>query len=72
MTPTRPPTTYIGAIETADQFGKRLYVEAWKRGWSRAERKVVLGDGAEWIWHLTDQHFPGATQIVDLFHARQH
>jgi hypothetical protein len=65
-------TTYTGAIETAEQFGKRLYVEAWKRGWSRAEKKVVIGDGAEWIWNLAQQHFPGAVQIVDLFHARQH
>jgi hypothetical protein len=37
-----------------------------------AERKVVMGDGAEWIWNLADQYFPGATQIVDLFHAREH
>jgi len=65
-------TTYSGAIETAEEFGKRLYVEAWKRGWSRALKKVVLGDGAEWIWNLASQHFPGAIQIVDLFHARQH
>ncbi len=65
-------TTYTGAIENAGQFGKRLYVEAWKRGWSRAEKKVVIGDGAEWIWNLAREHFPGALQIVDLFHARQH
>ena len=65
-------TTYVGAIETAEEFGKRLYVEAWKRGWSRAAKKVVLGDGAEWIWNLAEQHFPGAIQIVDLYHARQH
>jgi len=51
-------TTYVGAIETADEFGKRLYLEAWKRGWSRAEKKVVLGDGAEWIWNIAHQHFP--------------
>ena len=30
-----------------------------------------MGDGAEWIWNLADQYFPGATQIVDLYHARQ-
>jgi len=65
-------TTYVGAIETAEEFGKRLYLEAWKRGWSRAKKKVVLGDGAEWIWNLAHQHFPGAIQIVDLYHARQH
>lgn len=31
-----------------------------------------MGDGAEWIWNLADLHFPGAVQIVDLYHARQH
>jgi len=72
--PIRDPdsTTYTGAIETAEQFGKRIYLEAWKRGWSRAQKKVVMGDGAEWIWNIADQHFPGAIQIVDLYHARQH
>jgi len=65
-------TTYVAAIETAEEFGLRLYTEAWRRGWSRAKKKVVIGDGAVWIWNLADQHFPGALQIVDLFHARQH
>ena len=65
-------TTYTGAIETAEEFGKRLYLEAWNRGWSHAAKKVVMGDGAEWIWNLADLHFPGAVQIVDLYHARQH
>ena len=65
-------TTYTGAIESAEEFGRRLYVEAWKRGWSRAQKKVIIGDGAEWIWNLAAQHFPGAVQIVDLYHARQH
>ena len=72
--PIRDPdsTTYTGAIETAAEFGKRIYLEAWKRGWSHAEKKVVMGDGAERIWNLSEQHFPGAVQIVDLYHARQH
>lgn len=65
-------TTYVGAIETAEAFGKRLYLEAWNRGWSRAAKKVVMGDGAEWIWNLAEPYFPGAIQIVDLYHARQH
>jgi hypothetical protein len=65
-------TTYTGAIESAEEFGKRIYLEAWKRGWSRAKKKVVIGDGAEWIWNLVAEHFPGAIQIVDLYHARQH
>ena len=65
-------TTYTGAIETAEEFGKRIYREAWNRGWNRAKKKVIMGDGAEWIWNLADLHFPGAVQIVDLYHARQH
>ena len=32
----------------------------------------MIGDGAEWIWNIADDHFPGAIQIVDIFHARQH
>jgi hypothetical protein len=65
-------TTYVGAIETAEEFGRRLYLEAWNRGWNRAVKKVVIGDGAEWIRNLIETHFPGAIQIVDLYHARQH
>jgi hypothetical protein len=65
-------TTYVGAIETAEEFGRRLYTEAWQRGWSRAALKVILADGSIWIWNNADQHFPGAIQIVDLYHAREH
>jgi hypothetical protein len=72
--PIRDPdsTTYTGGIETAEEFGKRIYREACQRGWNGAGKKVVIGDGADWIWNLTDLHFPGAIQIVDLYHARQH
>jgi hypothetical protein len=72
--PIRDPdsTPYTGAIETAEEFGKRLFLEAWTRGWSRALIQVVMGDGAEWIWNLAALHFPGAILIVDLYHARQH
>ena len=62
----------MASIEPAEEFGLRLYTEAWRRGWSRAHQKVVLGDGAIWIWNLANLHFPGAIQIVDLYHARQH
>ena len=72
--PIRDPdsTTYVGAVEIADEFGYRIYTEAWRRGWEWATTKIVIGDGAVWIWNLADRHFPGAIQIVDLYHARQH
>jgi hypothetical protein len=68
-------TSYVGGIDhpkTAEDFGHRMYTEAWRRGWSRAKKKVVIGDGAIWIWNAAGQHFRGAIYIVDLYHARQH
>jgi hypothetical protein len=65
-------TTYTAAIETAESFGRRIYREACDRGWDRAKTKVVVGDGAPWIWNIADEYFCGAVQIVDLYHARQH
>ena len=66
--PIRDPetTTFVGAIEPAEQFGKRIYAEAVRRGLPNAEKVVVLGDGAEWIKNLAELHFPEAIQIVDL------
>jgi hypothetical protein len=65
-------TSYVGAIETAEAFGRRIYSEAVQRGLYQSQRVVVLGDGAVWIWKIADEHFPEAIQIVDLYHARQH
>lgn len=62
-------TSYVGGIEEAGPFGKRIYAEAVRRGLNHARRLVVIGDGAPWIWGIADLHFPGAIQIVDLYHA---
>jgi hypothetical protein len=72
--PVRDPdaTTFVGAIETAETFGGRIYGEAVRRGLLHAQRVVVLGDGAEWIRTIADLHFPQATVIIDLYHAREH
>ncbi len=32
----------------------------------------MLGDGARWLWRLAEEHFPGAVQIVDVWHAQEH
>lgn len=73
--------TYSAAIESAarsdidqapSEFAQRVEREARRRGFEAAERQVVLGDGALWIWNLADEYFPDAIQIVDLFHAKQH
>lgn len=65
-------TTYVGSVQTAEEFGKALYAESERRGLSTAKTQIVLGDGAVWIWELAAEHFPKAVQIVDLYHAREH
>jgi hypothetical protein len=65
-------TSYVGSIETAEVFGDRLFAESVRRGLWKAKRVVVIGDGAEWIRNLAEMHFPFATVIVDLYHAREH
>lgn len=82
-TPVRDPgsVSYSAAIESAAQkdtdpapsaFAQRVAREAGRRGFDRAKRRVVLGDGAAWIWNIADEQFPGAVQIVDRFHVKQH
>ena len=65
-------TTYTGAIETADEFSRRIYAEAKRRGMDRAGKVCVIGDGAPWIWNIAEEQFHDAIQIVDLYHAREH
>jgi len=72
--PVRDPgfSSYVATIQAVDHFGSLVYAEARPRGCAHAGEVVVLGDMAPWIWSLAKQHFPGATQIVDRYHAREH
>ena len=65
-------TSYVGAIETADEFSDRLYEEGLRRGVGQAKQVCVIGDGASWIWTIAQEQFQGALEIVDLYHAREH
>jgi Uncharacterised protein family (UPF0236) len=73
--------TYSAALESASApdtaaarspFAERVWREATRRRFCQAPRRVVLGDGAPWIWNIADEQFPEALQIVDRFHAKQH
>jgi len=73
--------SYSAAIEraatrdtdpTTSAFAQRVEREAIRRGFDRARRQAVLGDGAAWIWNLAAEAFPAALQIVDRFHAKEH
>lgn len=71
--PVRDPnsTTYVGAIEDSTDFGYRILGEALRRGARRAKTLVVLTDGAAYNKSIAKEHFPNATHIIDLYHARE-
>jgi len=72
--PVRDPrsSSYLATFDPAARFGQLVNAEARRRGAEHIRQLVVLGDGAVWIWNLADELFPAATQIVDLYHAREH
>jgi hypothetical protein len=65
-------TTYVGAIESSELFGLRIYQEAVRRGSEQADKIVVLSDGARYNKTIASTHFPGAVHIIDLYHGREH
>lgn len=69
--PVRGQTKYVGSFENSEEFGWRLWSQAYKRGAENADEVIGLGDGSKWIWNLIQMHFPGAVEIVDWFHATE-
>ncbi|MDW8101103.1 MAG: ISKra4 family transposase [Anaerolineae bacterium] len=55
-----------------EAFGRALWLEGYRRGVTQAREVVAIGDGAHWIWNLVEEHFPGAIQVVDWYHASQY
>jgi hypothetical protein len=59
----------VAAVEEAAAFGGRCAAEATRLGLTDPKAMHVLGDGAEWIWNLAGQRFPGASQCLDFWHG---
>jgi len=63
---------YVAVLGDADELAQQLWAAACRWKWWTAERVVVLGDGAPWIWNRALDLFPDAIQILDLFHVEEH
>jgi hypothetical protein len=64
-------TTYVASYETSAEFSLRLREEARRRGLGVAEQVVFISDGAAWTEEAATQCFPGATSILDFYHASE-
>ena len=71
-TPALDSLRYVARRTALGGFAWLLYDLARQCGLEQAQQVVVLGDGAPWIWNLAAEHFPGAVQIVDMYHAKEH
>lgn len=72
--PLRDPdsTSYVGTLDACRRAGTLLREEAYRRGYGKALQTVYIGDGASWVWENARINFPGATQILDFYHAAEH
>jgi len=68
----RDSSSYIATFEPAATFGDLVKAEGIRRGADHVRQLTIIGDGAAWIWNIAAAKFPEATQIVDLYHAREH
>jgi len=68
----RASSSYIATFEPAATFGDLVKAEGIRRGAEHVRQLTILGDGAAWIWGIATSKFPEATQVVDLYHAREH
>ena len=64
--------SYYCDIQEAQQFGDLLWATGCQRHAELAQELIFLGDGADWIWRLVQEHYPEAVQIVDWFHATEY
>lgn len=67
-------SSYVGGIEHADEFFRRVWVEMKRRSVDAEKMQIVfLGDGAKWIWDrvgdLANEH---SVLILDFYHATEH
>lgn len=63
---------YAAAQEKSEDFGRRVYTKALEAGYEGAKERVVIADGAEWIWNEVGNHLPESIKIIDYWHVCEH
>lgn len=68
------PTARVAtaAILTSETSGPQWRRAAARLGIKRTDQIAVLADGAKWIWKEVEKNLPGATGVLDFYHAGEH
>lgn len=59
-------SVYVSHLGGVDPFFVKL-----ERHLVPYKKKIIIGDGAAWIWKWAEDNYPGATQILDYYHAKE-
>jgi hypothetical protein len=59
-------SVYVSHLGSVNDFFPKL-----ERHLTPYNKKVILGDGAKWIWNWADDNYPLAIQILDFYHAKE-
>lgn len=59
----------VATRQGIDEFGQRLVVAAYARGFHAARRKAFVADGAAANWSVHKKHFSHYTPVLDFTHA---
>ncbi|MGE3821471.1 MAG: ISLre2 family transposase, partial [Isosphaeraceae bacterium] len=68
------PTASVAYATVADSEAFSARWRPWAKGLGvdPDAALTVLADGAAWIWTAAGARFPGAAQVLDIFHASHH
>lgn len=68
------PTARVAtaAIRVSAALGPQWRRTAGRLGIKRTAELTALADGAKWIWAELEKNLPGATGVLDVYHASEH
>ncbi len=59
-------SVYVSHMGSVDEFFPKL-----ERHLVDYKRKIIIADGAKWIWNWAEDNYPNATHILDFYHAKE-
>ena len=64
---------YEAHLGGPDRLGERTYAAARAAGVTAdGSNAISQGDGAPWVWHLVQLHWPAAVEVLDYYHLSEH
>jgi hypothetical protein len=64
---------YEAHLGGPERLGDRTYAAARAAGVTAdGSNAISQGDGAPWVWHLVQLHWPAAMEVLDFYHLSEH